>query len=300
MKYQHGLWVVAAIACLVALPVLVPGCKKDPSTDAGQSYFDQYPVETLPREDSLPPALVMTPATYEATMAGGEQIFSVTGGEEPIEWRVSNKQSGYIEVQPNTRNAIYVALQPKSNTVIARDGAGNAALAQITGEDSATLTVLPSTHNTLEANGDQIDLYVRGGTRWYSWEVVFEQKGQIVSQLTDGSEIRYQRTTDGEQVLIATDSDGRYVQVTISQPLPTPLAASASPSSLTTNGTFAVLHATGGKPPYTWYVGTAAGSLPFGSTGESVAYRRDAAGDNIVTVKDGATPQAIATVTIKQ
>jgi len=292
MKYQHGLWVVAATACLVALAILVPGCKKDPSTDAGQSYFDQYPIETLPREDPLPPALDMTPATYDATMAGGEQLFTVSGGDEPIQWRVSNRQAGYIEVQSNTRNAIYVVLQPKANTVIARDSVGGAAMAQVTGTDSATLTVLPSTYNTLKANGDQIDLFVRNGTRWYTWETVFEQNGQIISQSEDGSEIRYQRTTDGEQVLIATDSDGRYVQVTVSQPAAVPLTIVPSTATLTNDGAVVRFEATGGKQPYTWTVKDGTVGIVWSTTGSSVVYERKKAGANQVTVTDSATPPA--------
>jgi hypothetical protein len=292
MKKPCGFWAVAVVACVAVAAALLPGCKKDPSTDAGQSYFDANPVETLPREDPLPPSLVMSPSSYAVTMAGSREMFTVVGGEEPIQWRVSNNQVGRIEVQANTRQAIYVATQAKNNTVIARDAAGGAAIARITGTDNEALTVLPAGAHELPADGDQIEFFVHGGTRWYSWEIVFEQRGTIVEKTTDGARILYQRTDEGDQTLIVTDSDGRYAEVAISQPAPVPLTLVPSTATLTNNGAVVRFEATGGKPPYTWTVKHDTVGIVWATTGASVVYERIAAGVNQVTVTDSAVPPA--------
>jgi hypothetical protein len=233
-------------------------------------------------------------------MAGSHEVFTVVGGEEPIQWRVSNKQVGRIEVQANTRQAIYVATQAKNNTVIARDAAGGAAIARITGTDNEALTVLPAGARQLPANGDQIEFFVQGGTRWYSWEIVFEQRGTIVEKTTDGARILYQRTDDGDQTLIVTDSDGRYAEVAISQPVLPSLVAAADPSTLSTNSAITIVRASGGTPPYFWSVATGSGVILGTGTGENVIYKRTAPGDNAVIVRDSATPPSTANVVISQ
>jgi hypothetical protein len=133
-----------------------------------------------------------------------------------------------------------------------------------------------------------------GGTAPYTWDVADSSKGTISGS---GAQGVYTATVVGNNDVIAYDREGHAAIAKITGSS-SALAISASPSSLATNGSMAIIKATGGVAPYEWKV-TDLSKGGFGkspsvvetTTGSSVVYSRTAASDNVVTVKDftGAT-----------
>ena len=128
-----------------------------------------------------------------------------------------------------------------------------------------------------------------GGTAPYTWDVADSSKGTVSGS---GAQGVYTATVVGNNDVIAYDREGRaaIAKITGSSGGSSggDLAISASPSTLDSYGSMAVIKATGGVEPYSWAVadGLKGGFVGPDTTGSSVVYSRNAAGDNAVTVTD--------------
>jgi hypothetical protein len=128
-----------------------------------------------------------------------------------------------------------------------------------------------------------------GGTAPYTWDVADSSKGTISGS---GAQGVYTAKVVGNNDVIAYDREGHAAIAKITGSS-SDLAISASPSLLATNGSMAIIKATGGVAPYSWSVsdGLKGGFIEGGvfvltTTGSSVVYSRKTSGDNAVTVKD--------------
>ena len=135
--------------------------------------------------------------------------------------------------------------------------------------------------------GEVVRFQVDGGTSPYEWEVADEAAGSISPSRPN--EALYTVQTVAPNNVMVFDVAGRSGVAAINGGLePTPLSASAEPSTLAGDGDIAALTATGGSPPYHWTLDDyARGSLD-SDTGASVAYTRNRWGDNSVRVTDSA------------
>ena len=154
---------------------------------------------------------------------------------------------------------------------------------------SAIVTLTPASA-TLSTVGEKASFNINGGSSPYSWDVSDPSKGSISAS---GGHGVYTVTAVGKNDIIAYDRHGNAAIAKISgsggdSPI-SPLTASASPSTLLQYENQAVLTASGGVAPYTWFVvDLSKGSLINGSTGSSVLYQRADPGDSGVTVTDSA------------
>ncbi len=150
---------------------------------------------------------------------------------------------------------------------------------------------------TLSTVGEKAVFKFNGGTAPFSWDVSDSSKGSISAS---GDQGVYTVTAVGANDVIAYDRNGKAAIARISgssgSSTLTPLSINASLTQLDVDENLADLKASGGTPPYTWFVlDSDLGGLPNGATGSSVVYKRIAAGDSAVTVKDslGATTDVI-------
>jgi hypothetical protein len=159
---------------------------------------------------------------------------------------------------------------------------------------SGVVSITPDTVIVNTVGGRAVFAF-NGGTAPYTWDVADSSKGTISGS---GAQGVYTATVVGENDVIAYDREGRaaIAKVTGSSGSSSggELAISASPSTLDAYGSMAVIKATGGVAPYSWAVadGLKGGFVGPDTTGSSVVYSRNAAGDNAVTVTDSTGARA--------
>jgi hypothetical protein len=307
MRYATVIASVLGLALTIAIVGMV-GCDT-PSTSEPESYFDNNPYSSLPRETPTGPALSISPANIVTTNTsdqGQAFLFSALGGTDPIAWEVVNEDAGTLDVQPNGRDAVYTVVALKSNTLIARDAAGGAAIASIRGQDTPSLpslSIAATSDAKLVFDGELMLLYAHGGMAPFDWHLVYPGRGEITRYGPGRLFIEYMRTDAQDQVVILTDASGAMAELRIAQPVegtpggggttnaPTtyaPLVASADPSTVDVNNDLSLLSVTGGKPPYTWALvpGMTTGGILLPNVGDHVIYQRNSAGDCAVIVTD--------------
>lgn len=153
---------------------------------------------------------------------------------------------------------------------------------------SGIVTISPDSAVVNTVGGRAVFAF-NGGTAPYTWDVADPSKGTISGS---GAQGVYTATVVGNNDVIAYDRSGHAAIAKITGSSGgssgAELAVSASPSTLDSNGSMAVVKATGGVAPYTWAVadGLQGGFVGPDTTGASVVYYRNAAGDNAVTVTD--------------
>jgi len=153
---------------------------------------------------------------------------------------------------------------------------------------SGVVTITPDSAVVNTVGGRAVFAF-NGGTAPYTWDVADSSKGTISGS---GAQGVYTATVVGENDVIAYDGSGHAAIAKITGSSGSSsggvLGISASPSSLASYGSMAVIKATGGVAPYSWAVadGLKGGFVGPDTTGSSVVYSRNAAGDNAVTVTD--------------
>ena len=133
--------------------------------------------------------------------------------------------------------------------------------------------------------GEVVRFQVDGGTAPYAWEVADGSAGSISPSRPNEALYTVKQILPNN--VLVFDKAGRSGVADINGGLTLEaLAATAVPSTLDNDGDRAVLTATGGSPPYRWYLQDAAlGSLNTDG-GASVTYTRNRPGDNSVRVTD--------------
>jgi len=151
---------------------------------------------------------------------------------------------------------------------------------------SGTVSITPASAVVSAVGGHAVFTF-NGGSEPITWDVADSSKGSISGS---GNQGVYTATAIGQNDVVAYDRDGHAalasVSTSSSNVTVVALSASAAPTSLAANGDAAVLTASGGKPPYSWFVPETSLGNVASSTGASVGYRRISAGDNIITVTD--------------
>lgn len=155
------------------------------------------------------------------------------------------------------------------------------------------VTITPSSA-TVDAVGGRAVFSFNGGTAPFTWDVANSGMGTISGS---GNQGVYTAKAIGNNDVICYDRDGHAAIAKItgssSGSSGAALSVSASSSKLESNGSMAVLTASGGKPPYSWSVALGLlGAFEGDNTGTSVVYVRNGAGDNAVTVTDSVGSKA--------
>lgn len=286
MSTKHTAWWRSVLFATAALAVLAgPGCETDDNVDSGgiAGYFENNPYTSLERLEGYE-YLRITPASAEVTFVGQTVRFQVDGGTPPYEWTVALPGVGGIgSVREN--EAVYTAGAVAPNNVLVFDVAGRSGVAAINGGIETETLAVNADPDTLAVDGGRSAVNVTGGVPPYRWSVLDGDLGTI--DRNSGESVVYTRLRSGDNSVRVTDSEGSTGAVVIQQPASGgALTASASPSSLPNNGDRATLTASGGTPPYRWYLQDAAlGSLDTDG-GSSVTYTRNRPGDNSVRVTD--------------
>jgi hypothetical protein len=136
---------------------------------------------------------------------------------------------------------------------------------------------------TIKSVGDRIIFRATGGAGGYEWHLSNYSIGDI--DKTGGSQAIYTPKSIEDNNVIVFDRDGNAAIAKISGS--TPMSIVANPSAtLNTNGAVCTLTVIGGVAPFSWISDSESRGILLQSTGTSVAYRREAAGDNTVTVTD--------------
>jgi len=146
---------------------------------------------------------------------------------------------------------------------------------------SSLVSITPNSAVVNTAKGRAVFTF-NGGTAPYTWDVADSSKGTISGS---GAQGVYTATVVGNNDVIAYDREGHAAIAKITGSS-SDLAISASLSSLATNGSMAIIKATGGVAPYIWSVSNPLKGELDTTTGSSVVYSRKLPGDNSVTVKD--------------
>ena len=126
-----------------------------------------------------------------------------------------------------------------------------------------------------------------GGSGGYTWDVSNTAMGSITP--SGSSQAVYVSAAIGDNEIVVYDKSGNAAIAYISGSSQAAMTINADPSTLSVDNAMSVLKVTGGSAPYIWTVSDPGrGAFPSGNTGSSVVYRRYSAGDNAVTVTDGA------------
>lgn len=140
---------------------------------------------------------------------------------------------------------------------------------------------------TISTIGSRIIFNASGGTGGYTWDVSNASMGTITP--SGGSQAVYVSTAVGDNEVIVYDGSGNAAIAYISGTADNEMTVTANPATLSADNALCVVTVTGGSAPYSWTVtDPGRGNFPSGNTGASVVYRRYSAGDNAVTVTDGA------------
>jgi len=142
--------------------------------------------------------------------------------------------------------------------------------------------------------GQAVSLTVKGGRPTYHWDLV-NGNGSIAGSPGDGGQAVYTANAVAENSIIVYDAQGHSAISYISSVATNALTIAPTSVTLTNNTAVAVFAAGNGRAPYNWTLLNGNGALNT-SSGTSVVYTRSSAGDNAVTVTDGAGSTASAVI----
>ncbi len=157
-------------------------------------------------------------------------------------------------------------------------------------DGGATVVTLTPASAVLSTVGEKAVFQFNGGAGGtITWDVSDPSKGTVSG--TGGDQGVYTVTAIGVNNVIAYDRSGNAATARITSSSSggdsTPLAVSASPTSLAFDGK-SVVTATGGIPPYAWKLSDSTIGSIDSEVGASIVYTRitSLTGDNAVTVTD--------------
>ena len=154
----------------------------------------------------------------------------------------------------------------------------------------------PKTHN-LPMSQETLTLKAVGGKEPFTWRISDDTLGTLTG-VTNARHVTYTRNAkNGTQTVEVTDKNTWTARSLIHQ-VATVDALTITPTSATLNsdGDKQVFTGSGGTPPYSWSVGTAArGSVTVDGWSQAV-YTRSASGNNTVIVSDSQGHSAIAEI----
>lgn len=152
---------------------------------------------------------------------------------------------------------------------------------------SARIVSINPSAATISSVGGRIVFRAAGGTGGYTWDVSNTSMGTITP--SGDAQGVYVSKAIGDNEVVVYDRAGNAAIAYISGSEQASMKVTAKPEELPADNDMTVLTVSGGSAPYTWTVADPGrGGYPSGNTGASVVYRRYSAGDNAVTVTDGA------------
>ncbi len=170
---------------------------------------------TVTQRDVADENLAIAPTAATIAANGGRQVFEASGGSPPYEWSVANGARGRVDIQHETRRALYTRLAAGDNTVIVRDRRTLVAIATLTQPELTGLSI-SANPATLANNGDKAVLTASGGTPPYTWAVHDDALGGL--NTTTGSNVVYTRNNVGNNVIHCTDVNGVNTSIIVTQP----------------------------------------------------------------------------------
>ena len=150
---------------------------------------------------------------------------------------------------------------------------------------SEEMSIVPSQAegNTI---GQKLHFKVRGGGKPYHWRVADSSRGSL--EVRNMTEAIYTVRRIGNNDIIVTGHGGRSAIAKVVGELQELESITADPSVLENDGDVAILTVSGGVAPYQWSVEYPSRGNLLATSGTSVSYVRNSAGDNVIRVTDGA------------
>ena len=223
--WRSGLLGSLAIASLsiVCLAVLLAfsGCEGTTNQDSSgvDAYLAAHPYTSAPRDTPLPNAIVLTitPVSATASIVGQTIAFTVSGGNGPFQWGVSEPANGKIESQ-GASSAVYICLVVGNNDVIVQDDSGHYAAAHISPVATDTMTISPASVS-LSGGALNASFTVSGGTPPYSWTSGNTALGTVSYSASSSYVAAYTAVAGayGQNVITVVDSGGRTASATVTQ-----------------------------------------------------------------------------------
>jgi len=300
--YGITILAVGTIALSAVIAAFV-GCEDEPAMDDVSGFFDDNPYSGDPHQGGTP-VMVVSPSYATVGVIDENIPLRVKGGQGPYVWTVASRDRGTIEVSgPNAGYALYTATAVADNSVVVTDVNGQGAYAEITAGDVSTLRLIPETVFLLKpAVGPAMQFTVAGGFPPYrDWKTSFPDLGTVSDE---GVYSVTSSTREGTNIVTVADSGGDTAVATVEHGLELQsLSIVPSTTSLPVNGETAWFNANGGRSPYGWSLtypsrGTfTSPTLGDTTVGDTVVYRRDAVGDQIVVLEDAEGSVASVAVT---
>lgn len=150
---------------------------------------------------------------------------------------------------------------------------------------SREMEILPS---QAEGNriGQTLHFKVRGGGKPYHWRVADPSRGSL--EVRNMTEAIYTVRRIGNNDIIVTGHGGLSAIAKVLGELQELEPITADPSVLPNDGEVSILTVSGGVAPYQWSVEYPSRGNLLATSGTSVSYVRNSAGDNVIRVTDGA------------
>lgn len=157
--------------------------------------------------------LTLSPTTATIKDVGESKTFSVTGGEKPYTWTVTDGAAGTV-AKTTDNQAAYTVTRVQDNTLIVTDNIGRTATASISASGYTTLSITPSavTRSTNDVVGVNIQFNADGGAQPLgTWDVSQPALGTI-----DAAGLyTVVSTVAGENIVSITDADGNRETATV-------------------------------------------------------------------------------------
>jgi hypothetical protein len=213
----RGLLSLLVVAILTLVPsFFLTGCESDdsPNTDGIDSYFEEHPVLSDPRDPTSPRVVSISPVSASVAFSGQQVVFTASGGTTPYAWDTADPSTGIVDVQSGTKAAVYTATVVGPNDVIVYDQNGYAAVATINGP--TTTLIATADPNEIDTDKGLSILTAIGGVPPYHWEVGDLNLGKV--DPADGYTTVYTRGNKGDNSVKVTDSAGNSYTLIIKQP----------------------------------------------------------------------------------
>ena len=221
--WRSGLLGSLSIVCL-AVFLAFSGCEGTTSADSSgvDAYLAAHPYTSAPRDTPLPNSIVLTitPVSATASIVGQTIAFTVSGGNGPFQWGVSEPANGKIESQ-GASSAVYICLVVGNNDVIVQDDSGHYAAAHISPPVATdTMTISPASAS-LSGGALNTSFAVSGGTPPYSWTSGNTALGTVSYSASSSYVAAYTAVAGayGQNVITVIDANGRTASTTITQAL---------------------------------------------------------------------------------
>ena len=205
------------VAILTLIPsVFLTGCESDdsPKTEGVDSYFEDHPFISDPRDPTSSRIVSIDPASAEVSFSGQQVVFTANGGRTPYNWDTADSSKGTVDVRPGTEAAVYTADVVGPNDVIVYDQDGHAAVAPINGPTMPL--VATANPGEIKVDGGLSVLTASGGVPPYHWDVGDIALGDVSPH--DGGSVVYTRAHNPDNSAIVQDAAGNRYTLVIKQP----------------------------------------------------------------------------------